>query len=396
MIMENPDTYLFVAVNDPGDKASGSELARPFVIRSRGEKSPPQHYVSRTPTIRNAPRFEPVRDSLELLQAANIPDQARVQESTTSNQLPSWTFLTVDPATAQPTKSARHNIRAHVARRQHRQRREQEALKRTASENEVPRRDGLSSTTNSPPSLLSSRRSSASRIETLTRPPTRNTNPPAAVTTSNSTLLLNPSDPADQLHLYARSLSTNVPQLWTCYLWQERQHGLLFHAQFSRFKGWGPKYLHPLILTNHAILATTVLFTGCLLRHHAGETPILSDDILALRSRTYGLVQSAIDAESSQLADCTILAVLKLALFEAIFGQLEAYRVHMQGLARMVALRNGWEGLGMDGYLAHLLMWFDANLARATRSRRFLEGTGRGELEEARADEGGCLCWGLS
>lgn len=92
------------------------------------------------------------------------------------------------------------------------------------------------------------------------------------------------------------------------------------------------------------------------------------------------------DRGEDQIADGTILAVLKLALFEAIFGRVEAYRVHMQGLGRIVALRGGLEGLGMEGYLARLLVWFDVNLSAATRSSRYLEGE-KGDFGEARADE---------
>ncbi|KAK4495929.1 hypothetical protein PRZ48_013197 [Zasmidium cellare] len=224
MLTYDPPTYLFVAVNDLGDKAEGWELAQRLVIRSESEKSPRRLREIREPVSRDGFTYEDVEDSPRV--ANTHEGESAVQENPTPNQSTAWTFLPVDPATAQPTKSARHNIRAHVAKRQHRQRREQEAkLNRTVSENEVltRKRNGPSPSSTSPPILLSSRRSSSSRIDTL---------PPQPLS-----LLLNPSDPADQLHLYARLLSTTVPQIWTCYLHQERAHGLLFHAQFARFKG---------------------------------------------------------------------------------------------------------------------------------------------------------------
>ncbi|KAF2485275.1 hypothetical protein BDY17DRAFT_99796 [Neohortaea acidophila] len=173
-------------------------------------------------------------------------------------------------------------------------------------------------------------------------------------------------DPADPLAVYARQFEVSRSTLWDHYLWQEKEHGRLFRSNSNRFEGWAPLCLHPLILSNPAMLTTSVLFTGChlrYLRHQQVMDPIAHH----VRSLAYTHVQAAIDHPVEQRSNATLLAVVKLAFFERLFGYHAAYRIHMQGMAQMLRLRNELREQGrdegMDSYTTHLVRWFDANLS---------------------------------
>lgn len=118
-----------------------------------------------------------------------------------------------------------------------------------------------------------------------------------------------------------------------------------------------PKYLHPKILSNPAMLSTTVLFSACHLRYARAMT-VMSPELLQIRSLAYGYVQAAINGEE-QLQDSTFLAVIKLALWEVVFGSLSAFNVHMLGISQMVRLRGGLRSIGPEGYVGYILRWFD-------------------------------------
>ena len=52
-----------------------------------------------------------------------------------------------------------------------------------------------------------------------------------------------------------------------------------------------------------------------------------------------------------------------MASYEAMFGDQNAYEMHMQGLKKMVQMRGGLEALGLEGMLARICVWIDRNSA---------------------------------
>ncbi|KKA22315.1 hypothetical protein T310_3645 [Rasamsonia emersonii CBS 393.64] len=72
--------------------------------------------------------------------------------------------------------------------------------------------------------------------------------------------------------------------------------------------------------------------------------------------------------------DALIGAVAKMASYEAMFGTLDTYNLHMQGLARMVSLRGGLESLGLDGLLRRIVIWIDRNAAFLNGSSLYFPG----------------------
>lgn len=74
-------------------------------------------------------------------------------------------------------------------------------------------------------------------------------------------------------------------------------------------------------------------------------------------------INHALQDPTRACSDQLIFAVANLAIFEAVFGSIEVYHVHMQGLSRMLRLRGGLPNLGFDGYLRKVLLWYDSNCA---------------------------------
>ena len=52
-----------------------------------------------------------------------------------------------------------------------------------------------------------------------------------------------------------------------------------------------------------------------------------------------------------------------MASFEAAYGSPETYHIHMTAVANMVRSRGGLSQLGLDGFLARLLLFIDTNSA---------------------------------
>ena len=105
--------------------------------------------------------------------------------------------------------------------------------------------------------------------------------------------------------------------------------------------------------------------------HYAADH---GDHQLALRQLKYEaicFINGALRDQRRSLSDQVIGAVAKMASFEAMYGDEESYHTHMMGLHRMVALRGGLAGLGLDGLLARILIWIDLNAAFLIGSRTY-------------------------
>ena len=55
---------------------------------------------------------------------------------------------------------------------------------------------------------------------------------------------------------------------------------------------------------------------------------------------------------------------MKMAAYEAIFGEADAYKAHMAGLQRMIVLRGGLPALGVNGLLERMILWIDCNASQ--------------------------------
>lgn len=101
--------------------------------------------------------------------------------------------------------------------------------------------------------------------------------------------------------------------------------------------------------------------------------------IFTLKARALDEINRCLRSDDLQLAvgDTTIGAVAKLAAFEAVFGDENAYRQHMSGLMRMLQIRKSVGDLlgPVDQFLLKLVGWIDVNAAYFTGApfRRLLD-----------------------
>ncbi|KAL2109039.1 hypothetical protein VUR80DRAFT_3045 [Thermomyces stellatus] len=82
-------------------------------------------------------------------------------------------------------------------------------------------------------------------------------------------------------------------------------------------------------------------------------------------------INDAFSLEQRRLSDALIGAVAKMASFEAMYGDVETYHVHMAGLQKMVAIRGGLDALGLNGLLRRIIVWIDLNSSLLLGTPRF-------------------------
>lgn len=84
-------------------------------------------------------------------------------------------------------------------------------------------------------------------------------------------------------------------------------------------------------------------------------------DFIHLRGMAIRAINDSIQDPVKACSDATIGGVMKMAVYESLFGDTNAYVTHMTGLQKMVMLRGGLGALGLDGLLERMLLWIDAN-----------------------------------
>ncbi|KAF2148602.1 hypothetical protein K461DRAFT_298002 [Myriangium duriaei CBS 260.36] len=127
----------------------------------------------------------------------------------------------------------------------------------------------------------------------------------------------------------------------------------------------------PLTMANRSLFCVIILIAAS----HRATTCNKRDALNLLRLRTEALdfVQQDLENQSLCLSDQMVGAVAKLASYEAMYGTRESYKVHMEGLRRMVMLRGGIRSLGLNGLLSRLVVWIDNNGAFFTGSSHFFD-----------------------
>lgn len=123
----------------------------------------------------------------------------------------------------------------------------------------------------------------------------------------------------------------------------------------------------PLVMSEAATFQVIVLLSAsnyASLRYPHGDGP----DLLLLKCRAISSINKALKAADSPTNDELIGAVAKMASYEAMFGDVPTYEMHMAGLVKMVQLRGGLEALGLGGLLARICVWIDRNSAFLNRS----------------------------
>ncbi|CZT50225.1 uncharacterized protein RSE6_11170 [Rhynchosporium secalis] len=116
----------------------------------------------------------------------------------------------------------------------------------------------------------------------------------------------------------------------------------------------------PLVMTSGATFYAALSLAGCILhtrRNIALDTPALLD----IRSKAISSINTTLSNDEDCKTDQTIGAVLCLCILESFLNHPDLFQMHMSGLARMVRLRGGLDGLGLDGLLRRMIVWIDFN-----------------------------------
>lgn len=128
----------------------------------------------------------------------------------------------------------------------------------------------------------------------------------------------------------------------------------------------------PLVLTDLASFhALTLVAISHYSNAQGSKTHVI--DLAQIRGLAIDGIISALQNSRRAISDQVIIAVAKMALYEAISGNHDIFKTHMKGLAQMVDLRGGLSSLGLEGLLRRILLWVDSNAARLTGSLTYLD-----------------------
>lgn len=126
----------------------------------------------------------------------------------------------------------------------------------------------------------------------------------------------------------------------------------------------------PLVISDVAIFHTIMLLSAS---NAASINPDLysKSEVLRLKSDAILSINAALTSDRRWASDAMIGAIAKMAGFEAMHGNLEAYRMHMAGLVRMLELRGGLNALGLGGLIRRIIVWIDLNSATLLNIDRY-------------------------
>ncbi|KIW19982.1 hypothetical protein PV08_00557 [Exophiala spinifera] len=120
----------------------------------------------------------------------------------------------------------------------------------------------------------------------------------------------------------------------------------------------------PMVIHSPLLFQVIVLFSAS---HYAAqrEDMAFAPTILLLKQRALAGISAHVTALQREctVRDELIAATAKMASYEAIWGDERAYHCHMNGVEEMLRVRGGLASLGLDGFLARLLLFIDTNSA---------------------------------
>ncbi|KAK4579905.1 hypothetical protein LTR86_000106 [Recurvomyces mirabilis] len=97
-------------------------------------------------------------------------------------------------------------------------------------------------------------------------------------------------------------------------------------------------------------------------------------DLLHLKARTLAEINKTLADPKKGISDAMLAAVVKVAAYEAIFGDSASFTAHMKGLKMMLKMRGGYSTLGLNGLIERMILWIDLNAAHITGLERHLDG----------------------
>ena len=114
----------------------------------------------------------------------------------------------------------------------------------------------------------------------------------------------------------------------------------------------------PLAMSEPSTMYAVLLMAAS---HYCAVNPHSANliDLLYLKSRALTEINIALRDPKRATSDAVIGAVMKMAAYEAVFGDSSVFSAHMQGLSMMLNMRGGLGTLGLDGLLERMVVWID-------------------------------------
>ncbi|KAE8384271.1 hypothetical protein BDV23DRAFT_40371 [Aspergillus alliaceus] len=119
----------------------------------------------------------------------------------------------------------------------------------------------------------------------------------------------------------------------------------------------------PLVMTDRALFLITMLLAAS---NYASvhNKSAMKLHLLSFQCDAIQAINTALKYQQpSYINDALIAAIAKMGSYEAIYGNIDNYNVHMNALTRAIALRGGLSRLGLDGLLRRIIVWIDRNAA---------------------------------
>ncbi|WPH03806.1 Hypothetical protein R9X50_00668900 [Acrodontium crateriforme] len=295
---------------------------------------------------------------------ADVPSPASDRSETESSKAPSLTdtakpqidfqFLNFShPSDAKRSKT-RRAVRSHVTRQQH-QKEHAAALARRAKKVQTPASTERSKSTASLAAdaecLTLNTSTGAGPSNSYFASETSSTSP----SPSGSPKLEQRINPAE---LYPDAWHSYIPQVMDYYMTNMAVE--IPDVDETTIKQLLRATFFPFVLTDPALLHAVMLVAAAYYRSVHG---LRSHDIdlFHLRGMTIREINRALEDPARATSDQVVVAVAKMATYEALYGDKAIFNTHMTGLIRMISLRGGLPSLGLDGLLVRIILWIDVN-----------------------------------
>lgn len=129
----------------------------------------------------------------------------------------------------------------------------------------------------------------------------------------------------------------------------------------------------PLVMSESSLFLVIVLLAASNFASVQVAPTEMKLPLLGLRCEAVQAVNQTLEPQHG-MSDALIGAIAKMASYEAMYGNLENYAVHMQGLQRAIKLRGGLSSLGLGGLLRRMVIWIDRNGAFLNGSPLYFPG----------------------
>ncbi|KAL3456132.1 hypothetical protein BJX64DRAFT_49381 [Aspergillus heterothallicus] len=131
----------------------------------------------------------------------------------------------------------------------------------------------------------------------------------------------------------------------------------------------------PLVMSERALFLVIMLLAASNYASVQSHSTDMRVDLLSLRCEAVQAVNEALELQHpSTISDALVGAIAKMASYEAMYGEVDNYTVHMRGLERAVELRGGLLSLGLAGLLRRIVIWIDRNGAFLNGSSLYFPG----------------------